>query len=62
VCSYYPDIFRVYLSLANATKSGFEAKTLYPTGRVIIGLGFLIFFLPMEIGKNQKTQPEATIE
>jgi hypothetical protein len=30
------------------------------TVRAIIGLGFLIFFLPKEIGKNQKTQPGAT--
>ena len=34
--------------------------TLQLPARAIIGLGFLIFFLPKEIEKNQKTQPEAT--
>jgi len=29
--------------------------------RALIGLVFLIFFLPKEIGKNQKHQPGATI-
>jgi hypothetical protein len=37
-----------------------KAKREQEKARAIIGLGFLIFYLPKEIGKNQKTQPGTT--
>jgi hypothetical protein len=37
-----------------------KLKKVQEKVRAIIGLGFLIFFLPKEIGKNQKHQPGAT--
>ena len=37
-----------------------KAKREQEKVRAIIGLGFLIFYLPKEIGKNQKTQPGVT--
>ena len=47
------------LSIIKPT-SAIKAQTLDLQARAIIGLGFLIFFLPKGIGKNQKTQPGAT--
>ena len=56
-----PAIFQSILIFSRLQPKGvIQAKLSASQARAIIGLGFLIFFLPKEIGKNQKTQPGTT--
>jgi hypothetical protein len=57
LCSYCPPFFKVHFRGQEKHNDARKAKREQEKVRAIIGLGFLIFFLPKEIGKNQKTQP-----
>jgi hypothetical protein len=60
LCSYCPSFSKVHFSGQEKQNDTRKTKREQEKVRAIIGLGFLIFYLPKEIGKNQKTQPEAT--
>jgi hypothetical protein len=55
LCSYCPRQAREVETWQEKQTETRKAQKKQERARAIIGLGFLIFFLPTEIGKNQKT-------